>query len=111
MANILQSLQRTIIAAFVLLLLVILIETSQYTQWVIAFSSFSVLLYYAIGHVAVLAQPKPEQKQPRVVAVLGFLLCLSLLICVPGPAVGVSSGIILVALLVRYALRRVALSN
>ncbi|NCA08406.1 MAG: APC family permease, partial [Micrococcales bacterium] len=42
-----------------------LIETSQYTQWVIAFSSFSVLLYYAIGHISAFMQPKLERRQPR----------------------------------------------
>jgi APA family basic amino acid/polyamine antiporter len=85
-----------------------LIETSQYTQWVIAFSSFSVLLYYAIGHISAFMQPKLERRQPRILAVLGFLLCLLLLINVPGPALQVSTGILLIALLVRFVIRRVA---
>jgi APA family basic amino acid/polyamine antiporter len=85
-----------------------LIETSQYTQWVIAFSSFSVLLYYAIGHISAFMQPKLERRQPRIFAILGFLLCLLLLINVPGPALQVSTGILLIALLVRLAIRRVA---
>ena len=85
-----------------------LIETSQYTQWVIAFSSFSVLLYYAIGHISAFMQPKIERRQPRILAVLGFLLCLLLLINVPGPALQVSTGILLIALLVRLVIRRVA---
>jgi APA family basic amino acid/polyamine antiporter len=85
-----------------------LIETSQYTQWVIAFSSFSVLLYYAIGHISAFMQPKLERRQPRILAVLGFLLCLLLLINVPGPALQVSTGILLIALLVRLVIRRVA---
>ncbi|MEY4418406.1 MAG: hypothetical protein RIQ88_844 [Actinomycetota bacterium] len=84
---------------------VILIETRQYTQWVIAFSSFSVLLYYAIGHLSVLRQSRAEQKQPRIVAIIGFLLCFLLLINVPGPALWVSTLILAVALVVRAALR------
>jgi len=84
---------------------VILIETREYTQWVIAFSSFSVLLYYAIGHLSVLRQPKSERKQPRIVAIFGFLLCGTLLLSVPGPAVWVSSLILAIALVVRTALR------
>ncbi len=88
-----------------------LIETSQYTQWVIAFSSFSVLLYYAIGHVSAFMQPKEERRQPRLFAVLGFLLCAFLLINVPGPAAQVSTVIIVVAVLGRYAIRRVAMSR
>ena len=85
-----------------------LIETSQYTQWVIAFSSFSVLLYYAIGHISAFMQPKNERRQPRFLAILGFLLCVLLLTNVPGPALQVSTGILLIALLVRLVIRRVA---
>lgn len=85
-----------------------LIETSQYTQWVIAFSSFSVLLYYAIGHISAFMQPKNERRQPRFLAILGFLLCVLLLTNVPGPALQVSTGILLVAVLVRLVIRRVA---
>jgi len=85
---------------------VILIETREYTQWVIAFSSFSVLLYYAIGHLSVMCQPKAERKQPLAVALLGFLLCGALLVNVPGPAVLVSSVILVIAFVLRTALRR-----
>ena len=88
-----------------------LIESSQYTQWVIAFSSFSVLLYYAIGHISAFMQPKEQRRQPRFIAVLGFLLCLVLLLNVPGPAVQVSFVILGVAVLARYAIRRVAMSR
>lgn len=88
-----------------------LIETSQYTQWVIGFSSFSVLLYYAIGHISAFMQPKTERRQPRIFAVLGFLLCVLLLTNVPGPAAQVSTVILVIAVLVRYAVRRVAMSR
>jgi APA family basic amino acid/polyamine antiporter len=88
-----------------------LIETSQYTQWVIAFSSFSVLLYYAIGHISAFMQPKEERRQPRIFAVLGFALCVLLLVNVPGPAVQVSFVILGIAVLARYAIRRVAMSR
>jgi APA family basic amino acid/polyamine antiporter len=88
-----------------------LIETAQYTQWVIAFSSFSVLLYYAIGHISAFMQPKEERRQPRIFAVLGFLLCVLLLTNVPGPAVSISTVILVIAVLIRYALRRVAMSR
>lgn len=87
---------------------VVLIETREYTTWVIAFSSFSVLLYYAIGHISVLAQPKTERKQPRFIAIVGFILCLVLLLNVPGPAVLVSTIILLIAFGVRTALQPIA---
>jgi APA family basic amino acid/polyamine antiporter len=87
---------------------VILIETREYTAWVIAFSSFSVLLYYAIGHISVLAQPKEQRKQPLFIAVLGFILCAVLLLSVPGPAVLISTAILVVAFVARATLRAVA---
>lgn len=84
---------------------VILIESREYTYWVIAFSSFSVLLYYAIGHLSVLAQPKDQRSQPRFIAIIGFILCALLLVSVPGPAVLISSVILVIALGARCALR------
>jgi APA family basic amino acid/polyamine antiporter len=87
---------------------VTLIENREYTFWVIAFSSFSVLLYYAIGHLSVLAQPKDQRKQPLFIAVLGFALCVVLLLSVPGPAVLVSTVILVVAFGARAVLRAVA---
>ncbi len=87
---------------------VILIESREYTYWVIAFSSFSVLLYYAIGHLSVLAQPKDQRRQPRFIAILGFLLCALLLVSVPGPAVLISTVILVVAYGARAALRALA---
>ena len=85
---------------------IVLIETKQYTAWVIGFSSFSVLLYYAIGHLSVLRQPKAERKQHLVVAVVGLALCLLLLLNVPGPAVPISLIILAVALLARFTLQK-----
>jgi len=85
---------------------VVLIETRQYTQWVIAFSSFSVLLYYAIGHLSVIRQPKLQRRQPLVVAYLGLILCLALLVNVPGPAVLVSTVVLAIAWLIRTTLRK-----
>ena len=90
---------------------IILIETKQYTSWVIGFSSFSVLLYYAIGHLAVLRQPKAERKQHLLVAVFGLFLCLVLLVNVPGPAVPISLVILGIALLARFILQKTFKAN
>jgi APA family basic amino acid/polyamine antiporter len=84
---------------------VVLIETREYTFWVIAFSSFSVLLYYAIGHLSVLAQPKDQRRQPRFIAIAGLVLCLVLLLSVPGPAVALSSATLILAIVLRTALQ------
>lgn len=73
-------------------------------SWVIGFSSFSVLLYYAIAHLSALGMPTGIRSQPRIIAIIGLTLCALLAFAVPGPAVAVSSAIILVAVLVRARL-------
>lgn len=79
---------------------------SDYLQWVVGFSSLSVLLYYAIGHLSVLRQPASERSMPTLVATVGLALCLVLLISVPGPAVWISSIIIAVAMTIRWVVAR-----
>jgi APA family basic amino acid/polyamine antiporter len=69
--------------------------------WVIGFSSFSVLLYYAIGHLSAMRMSKAQPFWSRLVGITGFLLCVLLAVVVPGPAVIVSGAIILVALIIR----------
>lgn len=71
-----------------------------YLPWIIGFSSFSVLLYYAIGHISVLRQP-PAERGSRLAASLGIALCLTLMLAVPGPAVWVSFIVIALALGIR----------
>ncbi len=73
-------------------------------SWVIGFSSFSVLLYYAIGHLSAWLIPEVG-KTVRVVAFLGFGLCALLAVAVPGPAVSISVLILAVALAVRAMAR------
>jgi len=73
-------------------------------SWVIGFSSFSVLLYYAIGHLSAWLIPEIG-KTVRVVAFLGFGLCALLAVAVPGPAVWISVLILAVALAVRAMAR------
>jgi APA family basic amino acid/polyamine antiporter len=80
-------------------------------DWSIGFSSLSVLLYYAIGHVAALRQLKVEKTSRNAHAVrattawLGVLLCGALLLVVPGPAVWLSTLILAAALFVRRVTR------
>ena len=85
-----------------------LLWSNAYLQWVIGFSSFSVLLYYAIGHLSALRQPRAEKPLPRIVAIMGFALCVALLLSVPGPAVGVSCGILVIVLVLRRMTRGLA---
>jgi APA family basic amino acid/polyamine antiporter len=73
-------------------------------SWVIGFSSFSVLLYYAIGHLSAWLIPEIG-KTVRIVAFFGFGLCALLAVAVPGPAVWVSVLILAAALAVRALAR------
>ena len=73
--------------------------------WVIGFSSFSVLLYYAIGHLSSIRQPSAERLMPRWLNVLAAMLCLVLIAAVPGPAIPVSIVVIALALAARQLAR------
>ena len=73
--------------------------------WVIGFSSFSVLLYYAIGHLSSMRQPSAERVMPRWLNVLAAMLCLVLIAAVPGPAIPVSLVLIAIALAARQLAR------
>jgi APA family basic amino acid/polyamine antiporter len=72
---------------------------------VIGFSSFSVLFYYAVAHLSALGQPADQRLLPRALPVLGLLLCLVLALSVPGPAVAVSTAILLLAVVARRFFR------
>lgn len=85
---------------------IILLYSNPYWQWMVGFSSFSVLLYYAIGHVAAFRLSRESKSNGQIVQILGFVLCCALLLAVPGPAVWVSAGILAVALLVRWVVAR-----
>lgn len=77
-------------------------------SWVIGFSSFSVLLYYAIAHLSAFAMPAGQRLQPRIVQIIGIALCVALALAVPGPAVLISTAIIAAALVIRALARKVA---
>jgi APA family basic amino acid/polyamine antiporter len=84
---------------------IVLVEVGDLTA-VIGFSSFSVLLYYAIAHISALGQPKEERIIPRWLAWLGMTLCIWLALATPGNAAEISALIILLALVIRSALKR-----
>jgi APA family basic amino acid/polyamine antiporter len=72
---------------------------------VIGFSSFSVLFYYSVAHLSALGQPVEQRLFPQALPILGLTLCLVLAFSVPGPAVAVSTGILLAAVVARRYLR------
>jgi APA family basic amino acid/polyamine antiporter len=74
-------------------------------SWIIGFSSFSVLFYYAIGHLSALRQAGARIGQ-RVIAIAGLALCVTLSFAAPGPAVPVSVGVLALVLVARRWLKR-----
>ncbi|CAN5453952.1 APC family permease [soil metagenome] len=72
----------------------------------IGFSSFGVLVYYAVANASAFAQPVAQRRWPRAVNVLGLFGCLGLVATLPG--VSVVGGVIV--LTVGVAGRAVALS-
>ena len=75
-------------------------------SWVIGFSSFSVLFYYAIAHLSALGQPKTQRLLPVALPILGLILCAVLAFSVPGPAAAVSTVILVAVMAIRWVAKR-----
>ena len=95
-----------------------LVLVADNLAWAIGFSSFAVLFYYAVAHLSVCFMNAPfgsgDTALPsgqgitvigRIAPVIGIALCLTLALCVPGPAFAVSSTILIVAVAIRALLR------
>ncbi|WP_035280483.1 APC family permease [Actinokineospora spheciospongiae] len=68
---------------------------------VIGFSSFGVLVYYAIANLAALRQPEDERRWPRALFVLGATACAVLVVTLPVGAVLTGVGVYAVGFAVR----------
>jgi APA family basic amino acid/polyamine antiporter len=73
---------------------------------VIGFSSFGVLVYYAIANASAYTQPNVDRRWPRWLNVTGLLACLLLAATLPLPAVLVGLAVFAVGLGGRLVLRR-----
>ena len=60
----------------------------------IGFSSFAVLVYYAIANASALTLTRPERRWPRWLAVLGVLGCAALALSLPFVAVGAGAAVL-----------------
>ncbi|MQA78925.1 MAG: amino acid permease [Streptosporangiales bacterium] len=67
----------------------------------IGFSSFGVLVYYAVANVAAFTQPADQRRWPRALNVLGLLGCLGLAATLPRTAVLTGLAVFAVGLVVR----------
>lgn len=74
--------------------------------WVIGFSSFSVLFYYAVGHLSAMAQPKTERLMPKWLNVIGIILCITLAISFGWETLVISVGILALAATGRWLWQR-----
>lgn len=67
----------------------------------LGFSSFGVLIYYAIANASAFTQPTTERRWPRVLQVIGLLGCLTLAFSLPLASVLAGLGALAVGLLGR----------
>ncbi|MGZ0151189.1 APC family permease [Kribbella sp. WER1] len=68
---------------------------------VIGFSSFGVLLYYAIANASAFTQPAEQRRWPRAVNVLGLTGCVVLAVTLPWTSAVVAAAVLAAGLLVR----------
>ncbi|TCC10544.1 APC family permease [Kribbella soli] len=68
---------------------------------VIGFSSFGVLLYYAIANASAFTQPADQRRWPRAVNVIGLTGCVVLAVTLPWTSAVVAAAVLAAALLVR----------
>ena len=95
--------QVAVSAAIVVLVLVVDLRGA------IGFSSFGVLVYYAVANAAALRQPAEQRRWPRALQVLGLVGCLALVATLPRTAVAgglVVLGVGLVGRALALRLRR-----
>ena len=84
---------------------VLLVATTDLRN-AIGFSSFGVLLYYAIANASAYTQRASERRWPRVLNVAGLAGCVVLVGALPWTAVVAGSGVLLAGLVGRAVARR-----
>ena len=72
---------------------------------VIGFSSFGVLLYYAIANASAFTQPADQRRWPRAVNVIGLVGCVVLAVTLPWTSAVVAAALLALALIVRRVVR------
>lgn len=87
--------------------LVVLLVATLDLRGVIGFSSFGVLVYYAVANAAAYTQQPELRRWPRTVQVSGVVGCLVLAATLPWPSVLAGSSVVLAGL----AGRQVVLSR
>jgi basic amino acid/polyamine antiporter, APA family len=73
---------------------------------VIGFSSFGVLLYYAIANASAFTQPADQRRFPRALSVVGLAGCLILAATLPIASVVAGAAVLVAGLAGRWLIRR-----
>lgn len=73
---------------------------------VIGFSSFGVLIYYAIANAAAFTQPAGQRRWPRALQVLGIIGCTVLVVSLPGVSIVAGLVMFLLGLTGRWLVRK-----
>lgn len=92
-------------AQLLLGLVVVVVVLATDLRGAIGFSSFGVLVYYAVTNLAALRQPREQRRWPRAMQVLGLVGCVTLALSLPPGAV--LSGLAVLAVGVGYRLLRI----
>lgn len=74
----------------------------------IGFSSFGVLIYYAIANLSALRQPAAQRRSPRTLNLIGLLGCLTLVATLPARSIGAGLLVFAIGLGGRAVVRRTA---
>jgi APA family basic amino acid/polyamine antiporter len=91
---------RAELAVAACIIVVILIADVRHA---IGFSSFAVLLYYAIANASALTLGRAERRSPPVIALLGAMGCAVLALSLPWESVSVGSAVVCAGVLVYVA--------
>jgi APA family basic amino acid/polyamine antiporter len=86
---------------------VVLLVVAFDVRAVIGFSSFGVLVYYAVANAAAVTQDPAHRRWPRGLHVLGIVGCVVLVVTLPWAAVAVGVCVFAVGVLGRLAAQRI----
>jgi basic amino acid/polyamine antiporter, APA family len=95
-----------LVAELAIAAVVIILLLTRDALTVIGFSSFGVLIYYAVTNAAAFTLPARPWHAPRWLNVLGFLGCLVLAVTLPPASMLVMAGVLAVGVAVRFLVLR-----
>ncbi len=72
---------------------------------VIAFSSFGVLIYYAIANASAYTQPRDQRRWPRLLNILGVIGCVAIAATLPATAALTAAALIVIGIIGRAVIR------